>query len=521
MLPSTPSLLIFATRSTSNRMLLNNISDNITQLTHYPANKFQQPQYFIDLIHPDDVSQLRQQLNALDIEKNGTFVLADYRLQDAKQQWHWISESVSIDDKEIFSYLSDISVRKQREQQLVYEKQLLQTQQDLSPDGILVMDTHHRIVSWNQGLLDLWDISADLFALTDNNEIMEVIKSKVNDPETFITVINELRQPGSMDEINIEIELRNGVTLERHSKAIIDKENNYQGRVWFMHDITHKKTEARDLRDSEQLFSLAVKAASDGIWSWDFQADSIWFSPHWKEQLGYSNDELPNDFASWQKVIYDKDYSEILIKVRDFISGRSNKFELFQRFTHKKGHIVYIRNCAVCESDEHGNVVRIVGAHTDITPQRNIEQKLKALTLTDALTQLYNQHSFLQQLSLSIKRCQRYHTDLTLVLMDLDHFHQFNVKYGYHRGDAMLINIAKILKKITRDVDICGRYGGEEFALLLPETDIIGGKKLIIRLQSALKKLLVLLVFHLPTLLYVLCSFFLCRLFSWVKNYCY
>ncbi len=482
--------LVFAQRWQHDVCKIDDFSASVQKLTGFGAVYFAQHDYMA-LVHPDDLPALEATLRTFSLKPTQQQTLAPYRILAADNATRWVSETLyHSENTEIFySYLLDVSASQQQITQLNYQYKLLKKQQQIAPNGILVMNDQHEIVSWNPRLLALWDISANLFDLPDNHEIMEVIKSKVTDPESFIRDINMLRQPDSPDEIGREIQLRNGTTLERYSRALFDDNHVYQGRVWFMHDITQRKLEERILRDSEQLFSLAVKAANDGIWSWDFQTDSIWFSLHWKEQLGYSDAELPNSFASWEKVIYPEDYQLILAKVRDFISGRLAKFELLQKFYHKQGHTVYIRNCAVCESDKHGNVVRIVGAHTDITRQRTIEQELRELTLTDALTQLHNQHSFLQQLTNQVARCKRYKTELCLILLDLDGFYAFNVAHGYKKGDEILLQFTDILRQNSRDVDICARYGGEEFGLLLPETPIEGGLQLINRLRCALTQL--------------------------------
>lgn len=97
------------------------------------------------------------------------------------------------------------------------------------------------------------------------------------------------------------------------------------------------------------------------------------------------------------------------------------------------------------------------------------KERLEQQANTDSLTGLYNHRFFQERLAQEIKRAERYEKDLALVMIDLDHFKSFNDNHGHPAGDAALKAVAKILKQSVRDIDVAGRYGGEEFAVILPE----------------------------------------------------
>jgi two-component system, cell cycle response regulator len=94
------------------------------------------------------------------------------------------------------------------------------------------------------------------------------------------------------------------------------------------------------------------------------------------------------------------------------------------------------------------------------------------MSVRDALTGLYNRRYFMEALEREISRSQRYKTDLVLSLLDIDHFKNVNDSYGHTAGDSVLAKIGILLKESIRDNDIACRYGGEEFAVLLPHTNI-------------------------------------------------
>jgi two-component system cell cycle response regulator len=114
-------------------------------------------------------------------------------------------------------------------------------------------------------------------------------------------------------------------------------------------------------------------------------------------------------------------------------------------------------------------------------------QRLTRLANTDDLTGLYNHRHFYQRLEEEYKRAERYGSDLSLILMDLDHFKQINDTYGHQQGDAVLRELATVLHRTTRETDLLARYGGEEFAVLLPETHLAGAFQQAERLRRQIK----------------------------------
>jgi diguanylate cyclase (GGDEF)-like protein len=109
--------------------------------------------------------------------------------------------------------------------------------------------------------------------------------------------------------------------------------------------------------------------------------------------------------------------------------------------------------------------------------------------VTDELTQLANRRHFLSTLSTEISRADRFDSPLTLVLADLDDFKRVNDRFGHQVGDVVLSEFAGILRKEVRDIDLPVRLGGEEFAVLLPETELKGGVLLADRLRGSLERL--------------------------------
>ena len=116
-------------------------------------------------------------------------------------------------------------------------------------------------------------------------------------------------------------------------------------------------------------------------------------------------------------------------------------------------------------------------------------QKLEYLTHTDDLTELFNHRHFVKTLDIEIKRSQRYLRPLSLLMLDVDNFKYYNDTYGHLDGDYLLKEIGVALMSVSRDVDICCRYAGDEFVVILPETDIAQAEKFAQKIKGAIDKI--------------------------------
>lgn len=107
----------------------------------------------------------------------------------------------------------------------------------------------------------------------------------------------------------------------------------------------------------------------------------------------------------------------------------------------------------------------------ELTHERTMMlERLRELAITDDLTKLYNSRHFYHQLEIEINRYNRYQRSLSLLLIDVDHFKEFNDTHGHLEGDKVLYTIARLITSCLRTMDTAYRYGGEEFTVILPET---------------------------------------------------
>ncbi|MDE2378735.1 diguanylate cyclase [Bradyrhizobium sp.] len=156
----------------------------------------------------------------------------------------------------------------------------------------------------------------------------------------------------------------------------------------------------------------------------------------------------------------------------------------------KLGNQLYLAIDAGPIHDEDGRLIAVVETLRDLTDQKRAEMALKELATKDGLTGLSNRRAFDQMLLEEWSRAQRTQQPLSLLFADVDHFKLFNDHHGHQNGDECLRAVAAVVRShASRPLDLASRYGGEEFALILPETDRTGACGIAEAIRSAVMEL--------------------------------
>ncbi|MCV6589388.1 MAG: sensor domain-containing diguanylate cyclase [Marinobacterium sp.] len=149
----------------------------------------------------------------------------------------------------------------------------------------------------------------------------------------------------------------------------------------------------------------------------------------------------------------------------------------------RDGCRIPIRLSATLMEPENDAPQGSIGFFHDQTARKKLEARLKELSVTDDLTGLHNQRHFYETVESELERARRYGRALSLICIDLDHFKQVNDQLGHLEGDRVLRFIGKVIRRELRKTDQAFRYGGDEFMVLLPETEVVAAEILADRLR--------------------------------------
>jgi diguanylate cyclase (GGDEF)-like protein/PAS domain S-box-containing protein len=152
----------------------------------------------------------------------------------------------------------------------------------------------------------------------------------------------------------------------------------------------------------------------------------------------------------------------------------------------------------IYEGDDRSRIWGLCGISTDITERKALEGQLEQQAHLDYLTGLNNRRHFMEQGEIELARAQRHGRALSIFMLDIDHFKQFNDTYGHKAGDQVLQKLAEVMRETLRTVDILGRIGGEEFAVLLPETGLSEASEVAERLRRGVEQAAVVFEAGLP-----------------------
>lgn len=279
--------------------------------------------------------------------------------------------------------------------------------------------------------------------------------------------------------------------------------NEIGSMAWEIGQLAKKElnAKARELQESEETYKTILMASPDDITIADLSGRIIMVSEAAHRIFGYPPGEGPG--MSVMDFIVPEDHERAQANIMKMLHENypgPNEY----RALRKDGSRLDIEVNNSLIRDRQGNPVRMVLIVRDITNRKKAEQQIQELvhqleierdlarsnSLTDSLTGLSNRRFFDNALRTEFSRHKRSGSQLSLIMLDVDHFKKYNDHYGHLEGDACLRQIAETLKAVVeRAPDILARYGGEEFVAILPDTDSQGAAALANRIGAAVLRL--------------------------------
>lgn len=391
------------------------------------------------------------------------------------------------------------------------EHSLLVATLDATTDGILVVDPNGKIRRFNQRFAQMWRMPQEVLDARDDDAAIAYAMSQLLDPDTFVAKVRELYAKAESESFDV-VEFIDGRVFERYSipqrsgDAVV-------GRVWSFRDVTDRTIEqrARDVAEARATRRLE-------------RLDSLWRL----QTIGDQNrDGLVRRILAEGRRALHMDFAIIMDA-----HGKSTADGSGEAIDEQTKHVVEcLAVMSTPESSMRGTIVVDTesGAHPDLTPKlrhcglrsaiatplrpstttmtlafgsrsaraepsthedleyiellasylgrvlSDLEQRgqIAYLAYHDSLTGLENRARFLERLGEAVATAVRSSRRLGVLYIDLDRFKDVNDSLGHATGDRVLLEAARRLRSTVRQADACARFGGDEFALLVPEVDSI------------------------------------------------
>lgn len=257
-----------------------------------------------------------------------------------------------------------------------------------------------------------------------------------------------------------------------------------QGKLG-VHPVLPMLWQAGDPDRREAQAELALSGSNLAWWEQSLRGEQseLSTSAYCKALLGYHPDEIALTLKEWNDRVHTEDAGTREIAKRAHLEQQTPLYECEYRVRHKAGHWVWIASRGkLMPGSDTGAPTRIVGTKMDVTTRKTTELALITLNRTDYLTGAATRRYFFEMAERECARAVRHGLPLSLLALDLDHFKRINDEFGHAAGDVVLQSFVKTVETFLRSTDLCGRVGGEEFCILLPQTDQDGAAALASRI---------------------------------------
>jgi diguanylate cyclase (GGDEF)-like protein/PAS domain S-box-containing protein len=253
------------------------------------------------------------------------------------------------------------------------------------------------------------------------------------------------------------------------ASAVLDDRGVVKYLVSVIEDKTARKLAEQQLEEVQAQLRMATQIAQLGFWEWIPRRDEMYFSPEWKAQLGYSDDQLLNRWEEWESRVHPDDLGRVLANINALLAATSSDFIDEFRMRHRNGSYRWISVRCVTLFDGEGRLNKVVGTHLDITEQKMTQENIRLLVQHDALTGLPNRGLLYEFSEHLLAAARRSSSPLAVLFLDLDRFKAVNDTYGHKIGDGVLKEVARRLNQLMRAEDVISRLGGDEFVAILPK----------------------------------------------------
>jgi diguanylate cyclase (GGDEF)-like protein/PAS domain S-box-containing protein len=335
-------------------------------------------------------------------------------------------------------------------------------------DTLYPIDVDGRIIGYARVILDSNKLDQEINIITNKGILFIFIAIIVGALFAWLSVhkmtqrLRELTKAAhKLAEYKFEVKL----PADKGSDEVGTMIEAFEVMQSSIHHYIHK------IDANQKRLNLALEGSSDGLWDWNIITNEVYYSPRWKEMIGYSDSELKNCFETWQDNIHPDDIDRVMNFIESFLASTTTNYEQKFRMRTKEGQYIPILARAKKVFDNDGKAIRLIGTHVDMSEISKAQERLRHQAQHDTLTNLPNRLLFIDRLEQAILQAQRYKHKVAVLFLDLDHFKEINDSLGHDIGDKLLQEIANILQQSMRKSDTISRFGGDEFAIIIDKVE--------------------------------------------------
>lgn len=211
-----------------------------------------------------------------------------------------------------------------------------------------------------------------------------------------------------------------------------------------------------------------VDGARLGTWEWNVQTGRTVFNERWAGIAGYRLAELaPVSIETWRRLVHPDDLAAADGLLEEHFRGESEIYECVVRMRHRDGRWIWAHERGkLVERDGGGRPLMMFGTQADVTEKKELEERVRELSLRDPLTGVYNRRFLMDRLDELLAEHRRGGRLFSLSMLDIDLFKSINDEYGHLAGDYVLRELSRLASEGLRPYDFVCRYGGEEFIVV-------------------------------------------------------
>lgn len=254
---------------------------------------------------------------------------------------------------------------------------------------------------------------------------------------------------------------------------IIDSSGTIINFLGIKEDVTEKRISQKVIEKSEEKFRQLAENIDEIFWIKE-DNNFIYINSAFERITGVKLDDIYKDSNLFFDIILDEDRDKVYNAINSDV-----KFNIEYRIVKPSGELRWIWNRASAVISSDDGTTRFLGVAADITVKKHLEEKLKQISIKDALTNIYNRRYIFERLAEFEKHYKQKCVIFSVAIIDIDFFKNVNDNYGHPGGDFVLQEFARLIGENIRNLDILGRYGGEEFVIIFESLDK-GSSKIIV-----------------------------------------